>query len=118
MTNSFEEFSKAKMFLVIGSNMTEAHPVASTFLKNAVQKGAKLIVVDPRAHRLVDFADLSFLLRPFALLHDLRKYPVVVAVYNVCLAILAFSGNAYLDWCAAVWTFAIEYSIFGLGFEV
>ncbi len=46
------------MFLVIGSNMTEAHPVASTFLKNAVQKGAKLIVVDPRAHRLVDFADL------------------------------------------------------------
>ena len=28
------------MFLVIGSNMTEAHPVASTFLKNAVQNGA------------------------------------------------------------------------------
>ncbi|CAN2042261.1 Molybdopterin oxidoreductase [Candidatus Magnetomoraceae bacterium gMMP-15] len=46
------------MFLVIGSNMTEAHPVASTFLKNAVLKGAKLIVVDPRKHRLVDFADL------------------------------------------------------------
>jgi len=46
------------MFLVIGSNMTEAHPVAATFLKNAVQKGAKLIVMDPRKHRLVDFADL------------------------------------------------------------
>ena len=38
--------------------MTEAHPVAATFLKNAVQKGAKLIVVDPRAHKLVDHADL------------------------------------------------------------
>ena len=46
------------MFLVIGSNMTEAHPVASTFLKNGVLNGAKLIVVDPRAHKLVDFADL------------------------------------------------------------
>jgi formate dehydrogenase major subunit len=58
MTNSFNEFSKAKMFFVIGSNMTEAHPVASTFLKNAVVNGAKLIMVDPRRHKLADFADL------------------------------------------------------------
>lgn len=58
MTNSFSEFARAKMFLVIGSNMTEAHPVAATFLKNAVMNGAKLIVMDPRKHRLVDFADL------------------------------------------------------------
>ena len=57
MTNSFDEFAKASMFLVIGSNMTEAHPVASTFLKNAVSKGAKLVVVDPRRHKLVEFAD-------------------------------------------------------------
>ena len=58
MTNSFREFGRAKLFMVIGSNMTEAHPVAATFLKNAVQKGAGLIVVDPRAHKLVDFATL------------------------------------------------------------
>jgi formate dehydrogenase major subunit len=58
MTNSFGEFAKAKMFMVIGSNMTEAHPVASTFVKNAVQNGAKLILVDPRKHKLADFADI------------------------------------------------------------
>lgn len=58
MTNSFNEFQKAKMFFVIGSNMAEAHPVAATFVKNAVMKGAKLIVADPRKHPLVDFADL------------------------------------------------------------
>jgi formate dehydrogenase major subunit len=58
MTNSFREFKNAKMFFVIGSNMTEAHPVAATFLKNAVRKGAKLIVVDPRKHKLTEFADL------------------------------------------------------------
>ncbi len=58
MTNSFGEFSTAKMFLVIGSNMTEAHPVAATFLKNAVMNGAKLILVDPRKQPLANFADL------------------------------------------------------------
>ena len=46
------------MFLVIGSNMTEAHPVAATFLKNAVMNGAELILVDPRKQPLADFADL------------------------------------------------------------
>jgi formate dehydrogenase major subunit len=58
MTNSFNEFSRAKMFMVIGSNMTEAHPVAATFVKNAVLQGAKLILVDPRRHKLADFADI------------------------------------------------------------
>jgi formate dehydrogenase major subunit len=28
------------MFFIIGSNTTEAHPVAATFLKQAVQDGA------------------------------------------------------------------------------
>jgi formate dehydrogenase major subunit len=56
MTNSFSEFAKAKMFMVIGSNMVEAHPVAATFLKNAVLSGAQLIVVDPRRHVLADLA--------------------------------------------------------------
>jgi len=63
MTNSFGEFDRAKMFFVIGSNMTEAHPVASTFLKNAVKKGAKLIVADPRRHKLVEHADLHLQLK-------------------------------------------------------
>jgi formate dehydrogenase major subunit len=58
MTNSFADFAKAKMFFVIGSNMTEAHPVAATFLKNAVEKGAQLIVADPRRTKLAEFADI------------------------------------------------------------
>jgi formate dehydrogenase major subunit len=56
MTNSFADFHKAKMILVIGSNMTEAHPVAATFVKDAVIGGAEVIVVDPRRTDLVDFA--------------------------------------------------------------
>jgi formate dehydrogenase major subunit len=63
MTNSFADFPKAKMFFVIGSNMTEAHPVASTLLKNAVQKGADLILVDPRATALKEFASIHMPLK-------------------------------------------------------
>jgi len=63
MTNSFNEFPRAKMFLVIGSNMTEAHPVASTLLKSAVQNGAHLILIDPRKHQLVDFAEMHLPLK-------------------------------------------------------
>ncbi len=58
MTNSFSEFKKAKLFFVIGSNMTEAHPVAATYVKNALVKGAKLIVADPRKHQLAKMADM------------------------------------------------------------
>ncbi len=44
--------------MVVGSNMTEAHPVASTFVKDAVLDGGRLIVVDPRRTDLCDFAEL------------------------------------------------------------
>jgi formate dehydrogenase major subunit len=43
--------------------MTEAHPVASTLLKNAVQKGADLILVDPRATALKEFASIHMPLK-------------------------------------------------------
>src|SRR6185295_18177556 len=36
----------------IGANPTVNHPVAATFIKNAVKKGAKLIVGDPRGQAL------------------------------------------------------------------
>ncbi len=58
MTNSFGEFKNAKLFFLIGTNMTEAHPVASYFVKQAVNNGAKLIVVDPRKHALARKADI------------------------------------------------------------
>lgn len=58
MTNSFGEFENAKLFFLIGTNMTEAHPVASYYVKRAKLKGAKIIVVDPRYHALAKKADI------------------------------------------------------------
>ena len=46
MTNTIGEFAKAKLLFCIGTNMTEAHPVAATYLKNGVKDGTKLIVVE------------------------------------------------------------------------
>jgi len=58
MTNSFSEFENAKLFILVGTNMTEAHPVAAYFVKRALKKGARLIVVDPRKHALARKADI------------------------------------------------------------
>ena len=69
MTNSFRDFAKAKMILVIGSNMTEAHPVAASLLKMAVIGGAELIVVDPRRTPLVDLASLHVQIKKIGRAH-------------------------------------------------
>jgi len=56
MTNSIRELEDASLIFVIGSNMTEAHPVISYYVKRAVRKGATLIVNDPRKTDLVRWA--------------------------------------------------------------
>ena len=49
----FEAALDAEVIIVIGANPTVNHPVAATFIKNAVkQNGAKLIVIDPRRQAL------------------------------------------------------------------
>jgi len=47
---------EADVIFVIGSNPTSNHPVAATWMKNAVKRGAKLIVADPRRNDLARLA--------------------------------------------------------------
>ena len=56
VTNVFADVERANVVLVTGSNTTANHPVAATFIKQAARRGAKLIVVDVRRHRMADFA--------------------------------------------------------------
>ncbi len=58
MTNSINEIGDAGCILAIGTNTTEAHPVIGLEIKRAVDKGAKLIVANPRDISLVRWADL------------------------------------------------------------
>jgi formate dehydrogenase major subunit len=57
-TNSIADILDADVLFVIGSNMTEAHPVVSYYVKRAAKNGATLIVVDPRKIDLVRWASL------------------------------------------------------------
>lgn len=58
MTNSVAEIENAKAMLVIGSNTTENHPIIALRMKEAVRRGAQLIVADPRKIPLTKFATL------------------------------------------------------------
>ncbi|MCG7928882.1 MAG: formate dehydrogenase subunit alpha [Candidatus Thiodiazotropha lotti] len=48
VSNPVEDVENAEVILIIGSNTTENHPVAATFIKNQVKAGKTLIVMDPR----------------------------------------------------------------------
>ena len=52
-TQDFESVEHADVIMLIGANPTAAHPVFASRLKQALRKGAKLIVVDPRQIELV-----------------------------------------------------------------
>ncbi|OEU53863.1 MAG: formate dehydrogenase subunit alpha [Desulfobacterales bacterium C00003060] len=56
MTNSIAELAGAEVILVTGSNTTEQHPQIARFIFDALAKGARLIVVDPRRIPLSRFA--------------------------------------------------------------
>ncbi len=64
MTNPIRDLKKAACIMAVGTNTTEAHPVISVPLKQAVRKGTKLIVIDPRRIELVEIADLWLRPRP------------------------------------------------------
>lgn len=57
MTNTIAEMEDADVFIVIGSNTSETHPILSTFVKRAVtRKGADLVVIDPRKIPMTEHA--------------------------------------------------------------
>lgn len=62
VSNPVMDVTKAEVVIVIGANPTVNHPVAATWIKNAVRNGTKLVVCDPRrsemsriAHRFMQF---------------------------------------------------------------
>ncbi|UCE44632.1 MAG: formate dehydrogenase subunit alpha [Methanobacteriota archaeon] len=59
MTNTIPEFENADCILVTGSNTLEAHPLIGTRILKARDKGAKVIVVDPRDTPLSRVATIS-----------------------------------------------------------
>src|SRR3546814_8163177 len=47
VSNPVMDVTKAEVIIIIGANPTVNHPVAATWIKNAVENGSKLVVCDP-----------------------------------------------------------------------
>ncbi|NBO03795.1 MAG: 4Fe-4S dicluster domain-containing protein, partial [Betaproteobacteria bacterium] len=56
VSNPVRDVAKASVVMVIGANPTVNHPVAATWIKNAVKQGTRLIVADPRRTELARHA--------------------------------------------------------------
>ncbi|MER6411330.1 molybdopterin-dependent oxidoreductase [Streptomyces humidus] len=88
---SYEDLDLADVFLVIGSNMADCHPILFLRMMDRVKAGAKLIVVDPRRTATAAKADLFLQVRPGT---DL-------ALLNGLLHLLHENGHTDPDFVAA-----------------
>jgi formate dehydrogenase major subunit len=61
---SYADIELARCIVVAGANPTEAHPVIGARIKQAVRRGARLIVIDPRRIELAEWADVHLAPRP------------------------------------------------------
>ncbi len=87
VSNQVSDVQYADVVLVIGSNPTVNHPVAATWIKNAVKKGTRLIVADPRRTELARFAT-----------HVLQFNPDTdVAMLNAIMHVIVTEGLANED---------------------
>ena len=65
MTNTIQDITKEPdVIMLVGSNPEEAHPVIGMQIRQAVQRGCKLIVVDPRDIDLAKKADIHIKIKP------------------------------------------------------
>ncbi|MDP9522241.1 bifunctional nitrate reductase/sulfite reductase flavoprotein subunit alpha [Pseudomonas putida] len=87
---SYQDFEHADVFLVIGANMADCHPILFLRLLDRVKAGAKLIVVDPRRSATADKADLFLQVRP----------GTDMALLNGLLHLLHRNGHIHRDFIA------------------
>ena len=91
MTNSMADLEEADAILVIGSNTTECHPIIGSAIKRAAAlRNVPLIVADPRAIELTEFATV----------HMQQKSGTDVALVNAMMHVILREGLADKDFIA------------------
>ncbi len=58
-TQDFDSVEEVDVFILIGANPTDAHPVFGSRIKQRLRQGAKMIVIDPRKIDLVKSAHIE-----------------------------------------------------------
>lgn len=76
-TNNVNDMRHTKCAFFMGSNAAEAHPVSMQHFLTAKDRGAKLIVVDPRFTRTAGKADIYARMRPGT------DIPILLGIVNV-----------------------------------
>ncbi len=66
VSNPVMDVLQAEVVLLIGANPVVNHPVAATWIKNAVKRGTKLILIEPRRSELARHATHFLPLKPDA----------------------------------------------------
>ncbi|ADG92406.1 formate dehydrogenase, alpha subunit [Arcobacter nitrofigilis DSM 7299] len=80
-TNSFTEFEEhTNCIMMIGSNPENAHPIAAMYIQRAINRGAKLIVIDPIRTEFAQKADVFIQLPPE------YNIPIINALINHIIA--------------------------------
>ncbi|HIF92365.1 MAG TPA: formate dehydrogenase subunit alpha [Myxococcales bacterium] len=82
VTTTYADIENADVALITGSNPTSNHPVAATFFKQAIKRGLKLIVVDPRREVIADHAEFFCGIKP----------GTDVAFYNAMMQVIIEEG--------------------------
>jgi len=76
MTNSIADIAEANCIFIIGSDTMSQHPLVARRIMMAKEKGAKIILADPRTIQLFRFADLHLRHKPgsdVALINGMMK---------------------------------------------
>jgi formate dehydrogenase alpha subunit len=90
MTNSIGEVLNSDVVFITGSNTTAGHPVIGARIRQAKERGAKLIVADPRVIDLTSDADVFLQILP----------GTNVALYNGMMNVIISEGlqnTAYIE---------------------
>jgi formate dehydrogenase major subunit len=91
VSNPVMDVTRAEVVIVIGANPTVNHPVAATWIKNAVRTGTKLILMDPRRSELARHAHRSLQFKP----------DTDVALLNAMMHVIVTEGLVDKDFIAS-----------------
>ena len=111
-SNSYIDYEEAGCLVIIGSDANSNHPVAASRMRRAVvERGAKLIIINPRRIDMCDYADLWLRPRPgtdVALLNAMAK--VIVDEGLADAHFVTDRTEGYEDWWNTVQKYDLDYA--------
>jgi formate dehydrogenase major subunit len=90
VSNPVRDVQHADVLMIIGANPSSNHPVAASFIKNAVKQGTRLLLCDPRSTPLARHATWHLAFKP----------DTDVALLNALLHVIIHEGlvdRAFID---------------------